>query len=405
MVSLSQPGRDGYGERRGVTYTKLIFASLGHNKLRTALTGGAIMLAEMLVCVLLTLPAGLNEIINHAASNTRIAVHNKAGVAYAMPYSFTRKVRQVDGVAAAVAMMWFGGSFDEPGNVTFPNFAVEADQVGAVYPDYRIAPEQLADFQRYRDGAIVGRQTMRKYGWKIGDRVTLHSNLWLVDLDLRIVGEMPDERSPLLWLNWTYLDEALKARGAGGLGIVPTIWVRARDSEHVNAIMRDIDDLSRNSDAETACESEQSYFASFLGSLQGLVTVILVVTGLVALCIVCIAANTASMSVRERSGEIAMLKAVGFGRRTIFTTLFAEALLLSTVAGGAGVLLAIGWTRLLKVSSAWNPVLGPLGNFGVTGPVIAQGLVLAVLVGVLAGVVPAWGAARKPVAQSLREVF
>ena len=105
MVSLSQPGRDGYGERRGVTYTKLIFASLGHNKLRTALTGGAIMLAEMLVCVLLTLPAGLNEIINHAASNTRIAVHNKAGVAYAMPYSFTRKVRQVDGVAAAVAMM------------------------------------------------------------------------------------------------------------------------------------------------------------------------------------------------------------------------------------------------------------------------------------------------------------
>jgi len=186
---------------------------------------------------------------------------------------------------------------------------------------------------------------------------------------------------------------------------VPTIWVRARDSEHVNAIMRDIDDLSRNSDAETACESEQSYFASFLGSLQGLVTVILVVTGLVALCIVCIAANTASMSVRERSGEIAMLKAVGFGRRTIFATLFAEALLLSTVAGGAGVLLAIGWTRLLKVSSAWNPVLGPLGNFGVTGPVIVQGLVLAVLVGVLAGVVPAWGAARKPVAQSLREVF
>ena len=388
-----------------MTYLGLIRANLGHNKLRTALTGAAIMLAEVLVCVLLTMPAGLEEILRNAASDTRIAVHHRAGVAYTMPYAFTRKVRQVDGVAAAVAMVWFGGAFEQAGEVTFPNFAVEADQVGAVYPDYGVSAEHLADFQRYRDGALVGRQTMRKYGWKIGDRITLRSNLWLVDLDLRIVGEMPDERSPLLWMNWTYLDEALKAHGGSGLGIVPTIWVRASDPNRVNAIMRDIDDLSRNSEAETACESEQSYFATFLGSLKGLVTIVLIVTALVALCIVFIAANTVSMSVRERAGEIAVLKAIGFRRRAIFAILFAEALALATVAGSAGVLLAVGLTRLLKVSTAWNPILGPLGNFSVNGPVIAQGLLLALLVGILAGVVPSWGAARKPAAEALHEIF
>jgi putative ABC transport system permease protein len=386
-------------------YLGFIRANLGRNKLRTALTGGAIMLAVVLVCLLLTMPAGLDAMLSTIASNTRISVHNKAGVVYSMPYAFTRKVRQVEGVTAASATMWFGGAFEEQGRVTFPNFAVEAEHVGAVYPDYHIPAEQVADFQRYRDGAIVGRQTMRKYGWKIGDRITLRSTVWPVNLDLRIVGEIPNERSPLLWINWRYLDESLKARGTAGLGIANVIWVRAADPDRVNAIMREIDDLSHNSEAETACETEKSYFANFFGQLKGFLTIIMVVTGLVALCIVFIAANTASMSVRERSGELAVLKAIGFGRRVIFATLFAEAVLLSSVAGASGVATSIGLTRLLQASTGWSPSLGPLGSFIVTPAVVVQGLFLSLFVGMLAGVVPSFGAARKPVVQTLHEVF
>jgi putative ABC transport system permease protein len=386
-------------------YLGLIRANLGRNKLRTALTGGAIMLAVALVCILLTMPAGLDSILEHATNNTRISVHNKAGLVYPMPYAFTRKVRQVDGVAAAVAMMWFGGAFEEQGRVTFPNFAVEADQIGAVYPDYGITAQQLADFQRYRDGAIVGRQTMKKYGWKIGDRITLRSTVWPVNVDLRIVGEMTDERSPLLWLNREYLDQALKAQGRPGLGIAGIIWVRAADPKRVNAIMRTIDDMARNSEAETASETEKSFFASFFGSLQGFVTIVLIVTALVALCIVFIAANTASMAVRERSGELAVLKAIGFTRRVIFGTLFAEAVILSTIAGLLGVGLTLGLSGLLRSAAAGSEALGPLGNFIVTAPVIVQGVFLSLFVGMLSGVVPSWGAARKPVVQMLHEVF
>ena len=383
----------------------LVRANLGRNKLRSILTAAAITLAVALVCMLLTMPAGLDSLLDNLTSNTRISVHNKAGVVYSMPYAFTRKVRQVDGVAAAVAMTWFGGAFEEAGRVTFPNFAVEADQVAAVYPDYDLKPEAIADFQRYRDGAIVGRQTMVKYGWKVGDRITLKSTVWPVDVDLRIVGEIPNERAPMLWLNREYLDQALKAQGREGLGIAGVVWVRATDPARVDGIMRTVDELSRNSEAETASETEKSFFSNFFGSLQGFVTIVLIVTGLVALCIVFIAANTASMAVRERSGELAVMKAIGFTRRIIFGTLLAEAVVMSTVAGLLGVALTIGLTKLLQAFAGWNETLGPLGSFIVTGPVIVQGVFLSLFVGMLAGVVPSWGAARKPVVQTLHEVF
>jgi len=388
-----------------MTYPRLVLANLGRNKLRTALTGGAIMLAVMLVCLLLTMPNGLDAIMNRVSSNTRISVHNKAGIVYPIPYSFARKVRQVDGVEAAVATMWFGGAFEEEGKVTFPNFTVEPEHIGAVYPDYNVPAAQLADFQRYRDGAIVGRQTMKRYGWKIGDRITLRSTVFPLSLDLRIVGEMPNEGSPLLWLSREYLDQALKARGFRGLGVVTSIWVKVRDPNRVNQVMRAIDDLSRNSSAETGSETERSFFASFFGSLQGFVKIILIVTGLVTLCIIFIAANTASMAVRERATEIAVLRSMGFSRHAIFTTLFAEALVLSTLAGVLGVALAWALTGALRAFSGWSAALGPLGSFMVTTPVVIQGVSLSLLIGLLAGSVPAYGAARRPVVEVLHEVF
>ncbi len=386
-------------------YLGLVRANLGRNKLRTLLTGGAITLAVALVCLLLTMPQGMNALLDDIASNTRISVHNKAGIVYTMPASFTRRVRQVDGVAAAMGQVWFGGAYEDDGVVTFPNFAVEAEHVGAVYPDYPIAPEHLADFQRYRDGALVGGQLMERYGWKVGQRVTLRSTVWPVDLDFRIVGTMNDDQAPFFWFNREYLDQALKAQGGNGLDIVGMIWVRAADPSQVNAIMREVDEISRNSEAETAAETEKSFFSNFFGSLQGLVTIILVVTSLVVLCIVVIAANTASMAVRERAGEIAILKAIGFGRRSIFGMLLAEVVVLATLAGAVGVGLAVGATGLLQMFAGWSPALGPLGNFIITGPVIVQGLFLSLFVGMIAGIVPSYGAARKPVVEALREVF
>jgi putative ABC transport system permease protein len=303
-----------------------------------------------------------------------------------------------------MAQMWFGGAFEEEGRVTFPNFAVEADRVETVFPDWNIAPEGMADFRRYRDGEIVGRETMKKYGWKIGDRITLRSTIWPVALDLRIVAEIPSDRAPVLWLNRDYLEQTLEAMGRK-LGIAGIIWVKVRDPKDVNSVMLRIEELTKNSDAETSTQTEKSFFSSFFGSLEGFVTILMTVTVLVSLCIVFIAGNTASMAVRERAGEIAVLKAIGFPRRVIFSMLVAETLLLASLAGAAGVGLAYALTTALREVAAGSAQLGPLGGFIVTRGVVIEGLVLSLAIGALAGFVPAFGAARRPVAETLREIF
>jgi putative ABC transport system permease protein len=388
-----------------VTLSRLVVANLRRNPLRAALTGGAIALAVMLVTILLTMPAGLDTFLTRVASNTRISVVNKAGLVYSMPYAFARKVRSLDGVADCVAMVWFGGAYEEEGRVTFPSFAVEADRIAGVYPDYDIEPESLDAFRRYRDGAIVGRQTMRKYGWSVGDRITLRSNVWPVKLDFRIVGEIPNDRSPLFWMNREYLDQALKAQGRAGLGIAGILWVRVATPDAVNPVMLRIDALTQNSDSETASQTEKSFFSSFVGSLEGFLRILMVVTALVSLCIVFIAANTASMAVRERAGEIAVLRAVGFRRPILFAILLVETVALSFVAGASGVGLATALTEGLRTLGSTVQQLGPLGGFLVTPGVLAQGLGLSLAIGILAGLAPAWGAVRRPVSEVLREVF
>jgi len=386
-------------------FLPLVLRNLGRNKLRTALTGGAIGLAILLVCFFLTMPAGIDVFLTTIASNVRISVMHKGGVVYQMPYAYVNKLRSIPGVVGADGVTWFGGAFEEEGHVTFPSFAVEPEYVAAVWPDYQIDPAALDRFRRYRDGALVGRQTMRKYRWRVGQEVALRSTVWPVDLTFRIVGEIPNERSPLFWMHREYLAQTMEARGSS-LDIVGLVWLRVSDPALVDSVMAQAVAMFRNSTAETAAETEKSFFANFFGSLQGFVTIILVVTGLVALCVLFIAANTASMAVRERAREIAILRAIGFGRGVIFATLVAESAILATVAGGTGALLTYAFTAVIKSSAGgWSAQLGPLSGFLVSPKIVAQGIGLAVAVGLIAGIAPAYGAARRPVATTLREVF
>ena len=157
----------------------------------------------------------------------------------------------------------------------------------------------------------------------------------------------------VFWFNREYLQEAMEPRG--GLRAVGMIWIRADRPENVEPIMRAVDALFRNSEAETAAETEKSFFASFFGSLEAFVQIILVVTGLVALCVLCIAANTASMTVRERGREIAVLRAIGFGRGLVFATLVAESAVLAIVAGSTGALLTYGFSVAVRAFAGEAP--------------------------------------------------
>jgi putative ABC transport system permease protein len=391
-----------------VKFFPFVWRNLLRNKLRSALTGGAIALAIALVCILRTMPVGFDNFLNELATNTRISIHNTAGIVYSMPYAYLSRVKSVPGVVNAVSWTWFGGAVDKDKGVTFPNFAVDGDAIGEVFADLDIAPEALEHFRTHRDGLLVGRMTMKKYGWKPGDQVTLASNVWPLELSFTVSGEIPSDQDPRAWMQREYFVEAL--RGVWGTQCsscdqVGMIWARVDDPDRVPGVMSEIDTMFRNSEAETASETEKSFFQNFFGSLQGFVTVILIVTGLVTLCIVFIAANTASMAVRERLRELAVLKAIGFRWQLLFGTLVGEAALLSTAAGAVGALASLGLTELLGAAAGWNPQLGPLSGFIVTNAILVQALFLAFFVGILSGVVPSFGAARRSVASTLRDVF
>jgi putative ABC transport system permease protein len=390
-----------------MTYRTLVWRNLRRNRLRTFLTAASITLSIFLVCAVLTLPSGLTGMVDRLASGSRILVHNKAGITYLMPYGYLQKIRSVPGVSAATSFNWFGGIYDEPKNL-FPNFAVDAETVGVIWAEFQVDPQAIADFRRHRDAALVGYQTMRQFRWKIGDRVTLRSTIYPVDLEFRIVGVLPEPHGNPMWFLFsrTYLEEAVRAKG-GSADYAGMIWVRVEDPANVPTVMRRIDDLFRNSDAETASETEKSFFQSFLGSLSGIASIILAVGFLVVAAVVFITANTCSMMIRERAAEIALLKALGFRRRAVLGMLLAETLALALGGGALGACSAYWVLKLLAEIGATGarPGLGPLSMFLVTPWHVVEGLLLSLFVGVVAGVVPSWGAARKPVAAALREVF
>ncbi len=381
-----------------------IFKNLGRNKLRSLLTGGAIALAIALVCLLRTMPAGFDGFLNALAKNNRISIHNVAGIVYLMPYSYVSKIRSVPGVVDAVSWSWFGGAVDPDKGVTFPNFAVDADHIGVVFEDLGIDVSQLEDFRKSRDGLLVGRQTLQKNGWEVGDRVTLQSLVFGVALDFRVSGEIPSDRDPRVWLHREYMSEALLANGIQ-FDQVGMIWARIDDPDRVEGVMREIDAMFKNSEAETAAETERSFFSNFFGSLKGIVVVIQIVAALVTLCIVFIAANTASMAVRERMRELAVLKAIGFSWRLLFAMLVTEAALLAGVAGVFGAVGSLGLTRAMAQLVSLRPEMSPLASFIVTNAILVQALFVALFIGILSGVVPSWGGARRSVASTLREVF
>jgi putative ABC transport system permease protein len=387
-----------------IKFIPFVWRNLLRNKLRSLLTGGAIMLAIALVCVLRTMPEGFDRFKSSFAKNSRISIHNTAGIVYGMPYAYLTRIRSVPGVVDAVSWSWFGGAVDRDKGVTFPNFAVDAEAIGVVFEDLGIEPAAIEHFRTHRDGALIGRQTMKRNGWKPGDEIALTSMVYPVDLTFHISGEMPADQDPRMWFQRVYLEEALKAKGIPS-DQVGMIWARIDQAERVPGVMKQVDDMFRNSEAETESETEKSFFQNFFGMLDGIIVVMQIVTWLVTACIVFIAANTASMAVRERLRELAVLKAIGFHWRLLFGTLLAEAALLSTVAGACGALLSLGLAHVLAMWVAVNPTMGPLAGFVVTNWLLVQALFVAFFIGIVSGVVPSFGASRRSVAATLREVF
>jgi putative ABC transport system permease protein len=391
--------------------SRLLRAALLRNRLRTFSTVAAVQLAVALVCVLLAVPRELDAFLDDLTSERRFSVTHRAGLAYGLPTTVARRLRELPGAPPALASTYVGGSIEEDARVTFPSLAVDAEWVGRVYPDYRIPAEQLGAFLRYRDSALVGEQTMRRYGWTVGDRMTLRSAFWGVDLELEIVGALPAQ--PSLWLQQAHLDEALRTRGGDGLPWNSMVWLRLPEASsgeaggeaarRGDALRAAVASLGRELGVPLALQGERSFFARLLADARGFAGLLEIVVVLVASCVAVVASSSVAIGVRDRSRELAILRALGWSRARLFALILGESGLIGLGGGAGGVVAAFALVAAARAGDRSELPLGMLASVRIdasTALVVVPG---AVFLGALAGVLPAVGALRRPSATLLRE--
>jgi putative ABC transport system permease protein len=366
------------------------------NKRRLTLTVLSVAVSLFLLTFLQVLLRGLTDPAATPASSTRLVVRHKVSLANMLFSRYQARIERLPGVAACSKVLWFGGVYQDERQF-FPHFACDARALFDVLVEARIDPDQKQRFIQERTACVVGVKTMERFGWRLGDRITLLGAMWPCDLELTIrgvfSGSLDDSN---LFFHHDYFDQLLGDRGFTGL-----FWVRAESPAAAPRLMEQIDAEFANSDAETHTEAERDFqlgFVSMLGNVKALLTSISTV---VVVTLLMVTAGTMSMAVRERVREVAILKTVGFTGRRILGLLLAESLALALIGGGLGCL---GAALALGAVNAQQLTHGLFVSFEVTPAIVARGLAVAAALGLLSCLGPAWSSARRRVVDGLRTV-
>ena len=376
-------------------YLTLVFKNLFRSKRRTFLTVLSIAVSLFIFSALVSIPTVADQILGNTASSTRIATHNKAGLAYSIPVAYKQRIATIPHVEVVVPESWFGGVYHEVYD-QFPNLAADPEQVDQMWPDWGISQQSFEQFKKIRTAALVGADTMKKFNLQVGQQIQLRGTLYPFNVTLQIVGTISGKAPPdFLLFRRDYLEEA-----AGRPGIVDNIWVKVDKPENVPQVIAAIDEGFANSSAETLSESEAAFIGSFMDQYRTFFRMAEILGFIVVLTIGLVAANTAAMSIRERRGEIAVMRSMGFPSRTILSLLLAESLLIGLIGGIIGCGSAY---IVLKAFSIGN-VGGPLGSIRMPPVVLVETLVVAALIGLFSALVPASSAARRNIVDALRTV-
>ena len=377
-------------------YARLIFKNLFRSKRRTILTVLSIAVSLFIFSALVSIPTVANQILSDTASSTRIATHNKAGLAYSIPVAYRQRIITIPHVEAAMAQSWFGGVYHELYD-QFPNFAVDHEQIGRVYSDWALSPEAVQQFQKIRTACLVGTETAKRFNLHIGQQIQLKGTIYNFNVTLLIVGVLGGKAPPsFLIFRRDYLEEA-----AGRPGFVDNIWVKADKPENVPQVIAAIDEGFANSSAETLSESESAFIGGFMQSYRTFFKMAEILGFIVVLTIGLVAANTAAMSIRERRGEIAVMRSIGFTSRAILSLLLSESLVIGILGG----LLGCGSAFIvLKLFAVGGGGMGPMSAIRMPPLVLGETLIASALIGVFSALGPAMSATRRNIVDALRMV-
>lgn len=378
---------------------RLILRNLFRQKLRTFLTALGIVIAVVAFGLLRTIVDAWYAGVE-ASSASRLITRNAISLVFSLPIHYQRKIRQIDGVTGVGHASWFGGVYITEKNF-FPQFAVEPETYFSLYPELGIKPAELAAFIHDRKGALAGRKLARQYGWKLGDTIPLRGTIYPGNWSFTIQGiydaleKGVDEST--FYFQYDYLNEYLKKRGdpdANHVGIFLTGIDKPGKAAEISAA---IDQLFKNSLAETLTETEKAFQLSFVAMTETIVMAIQIVSFVVIAIIMAVMANTMAMSARERTREYATLKAMGFGPTHVALLIAGESLSISLGAGIAGIL------ATFPIVDAVGGMLGALFPvFALSGRTIWMAMGAALVVGGVAAAFPAYRAATVSVGDGLR---
>jgi putative ABC transport system permease protein len=380
---------------------KILFRNAFHNKLRSGLTILGIAVAILAFGLLRTVIGAWYAGVE-AASASRLVTRNAISIIFPLPISYNEKIRQIEDVKLVSYGNWFGGIYIDEKNF-FPNFCVEPRTYLAIYPEFVLSPLEKKTFLADRKGFVAGRKLAAKYGWKIGDTITLKGTIFPGNWDFVLRGiyhgrdDTIDETQ--FFFHWDYLNETMKRvspRRADQVGFYMIAVARPDLSADVAVA---VDKTFKNSLAETLTETEKAFNQGFIAMSGAIVTAIQMVSFVVIIIIMAVVANTMAMTTRERIGDYAIMKTMGFGGRDVAVMIFGESLVIALTGCLAGMILTFPAAKAFGYSLAtFFPV------FLVSTETLYLDLLAAFLIAFFAAIIPTRHAIRVGIADGLRRI-
>ncbi len=380
---------------------KFIIRNAFRHKLRTVLTIIGVAVAVLAFGLLRTL-VGLWYLGVEQSSANRLVTRNAISLVFPLPISYSERIRQIPGVKDISWGNWFGGIYIEEKNF-FANFAVEPKSYLRIYPEFVLSPEEKDAFIHDRKGAVAGRKLAAKYGWKIGDLITLRGTIfpgqWEFVLRGIYRGAQKSTDETQFFFQWEYLNETLRKtipRRADQAGFY---MIEVTNPDLAAQVSQAVDATFKNSLAETLTETEKAFQLGFVSMTEAIMIAIQIVSYVVIVIIMVVAANTMAMTARERIAEYATMKTLGFGAVHIAGAVFGESIVISLAGGFLGVALTFPAAHWIETElSQYFPV------FTVSLTTIYLDLLAAATVGTVAAIFPTWRGATIRIADGLRRI-
>ncbi|HYC91013.1 MAG TPA: FtsX-like permease family protein [Thermoanaerobaculia bacterium] len=379
-------------------YIPLILSNFKRHRTRTILTLASIIVAFLLFAYLAAIRNAFRFGTSVAGAN-RLVTRHRVTLIQPLPQSYERQIEQIRGVKDATQQAWFGGLYQDK-QVQWGQIAVVPEEFFPMYPEFLLPESQKEAFIKTRTGAIVGRKTANRYGWKVGDRIPLNAtfmagkegNTWTFELVGIFDGQYPETDTTSFYFSHKYMDE----NRVWGKGLTGWYAVQVENPNDAERVAREIDQAFANSPAETKTETEKAFIRGFAEQMGNVGAIVQFVLTCVFVTILLVALNTMVQAVRERTGELGVMKALGFSDGQVLAFVLAESLLISIVGGSIG--LYLGWQAV----SGGDPTGGalPVFRFPVADQIL--GAIFVVLLGLIAGAWPAIQAMRLKAVDALR---